>query len=310
MKQLSWQTKQQLLDEVIENGRELEAMKARNMKGEQTGEDILIALRRFQNDDGGFGNGLEADFRLPDSSALATSVAFQTLIQWEEHPLALPIIERSITYLEDHFDEARRGWYAVPPKVNDYPHAFWWHVHEDGRSFIDHHWGNPSAELIGYLYQYRSFTRRLNVDQLVKDALEHLDGLEKFESEHEIYCYQRLFKLHPDLETPRLADKITHAVQELVHEDQTKWKEYVPQPLSFVHHPDEQDYDISHEAIETNLDMLVDVLKDGKLREPNWAWGDHYPDAWQAAKQEWEGVLTLEALTLLDHFNRIDSPKL
>src|SRR5215469_13791066 len=38
---------------------------------------VLNELATYQNADGGFGKALEPDLRLPDSSALATVVAFQ-----------------------------------------------------------------------------------------------------------------------------------------------------------------------------------------------------------------------------------------
>ena len=42
-------------------------------------EDVLDALAVFQNEDGGFGHGLEPDLQSPNSSVLATTVAFQIL---------------------------------------------------------------------------------------------------------------------------------------------------------------------------------------------------------------------------------------
>ena len=38
---------------------------------------VLAALAVYQNDDGGFGHGLEPDLRTPASSVIATTVAFQ-----------------------------------------------------------------------------------------------------------------------------------------------------------------------------------------------------------------------------------------
>ena len=41
--------------------------------------EVRRALAAFQNEDGGFGRALEPDFRLPASSAIATSLAFRHL---------------------------------------------------------------------------------------------------------------------------------------------------------------------------------------------------------------------------------------
>ena len=38
-----------------------------HFKGAST-KDVIFALKLYQNEDGGFGQGLESDFRLPDSS--------------------------------------------------------------------------------------------------------------------------------------------------------------------------------------------------------------------------------------------------
>ena len=43
-------------------------------------DDALDQLMTYQNDDGGFGRGLEPDFRLEASSPIATSVAAEYLL--------------------------------------------------------------------------------------------------------------------------------------------------------------------------------------------------------------------------------------
>lgn len=42
-------------------------------------ENVIEALSAYQNEDGGFGHGLEADFWNPNSSPMATSAAAQYL---------------------------------------------------------------------------------------------------------------------------------------------------------------------------------------------------------------------------------------
>jgi len=43
------------------------------------GAKIIEALKKYQNNDGGFGNGLESDFRQPFSSPMATSIGVRLL---------------------------------------------------------------------------------------------------------------------------------------------------------------------------------------------------------------------------------------
>jgi hypothetical protein len=42
-------------------------------------ENVVDELKAYQNEDGGFGNGLEPDFRCKESSALATAIGLHYL---------------------------------------------------------------------------------------------------------------------------------------------------------------------------------------------------------------------------------------
>ncbi|WP_079528495.1 hypothetical protein [Halobacillus hunanensis] len=289
---------------IIKHGRELEKARLKQLMKGGHEQDIVTALTAFQNEDGGFGNGLEADIRLPHSSPIATSAAMQLLVQLDDNPQANQMIQSALIYFEDQFDTKRQGWYAVPPEVNHYPHAFWWTVHADGRSWIDHHWGNPSAEIIGYLLLYRKAVTRLDVDQLGKQCMDYFMNLTVFESEHEIYCYQRFFQLHPNLLTPEASDQLHKAVQSLVVLDQEKWQDYVPSPLKFTTAPNHSSLGIPTSKIEENLQFVMGKLKDQPFIEPPWEWNE-YMDSWEQAKQEWRGVLTYEALQSLLNYGKV-----
>ncbi len=41
--------------------------------------------------------------------------------------------------------------------------------------------------------------------------------------------------------------------------------------------------------------------------EPTWTWGGFYPEAWEQAKTEWRGHLTLETLASLEAFGRLET---
>ncbi|MFD1019994.1 hypothetical protein [Thalassobacillus hwangdonensis] len=289
---------------IIKEGRTLEKMKAKHLLHGEREEEIIRALASYQNEDGGFGHGLEPDFRLPASSPLATSVALQTLIHHDHLPSARIMIKEAIRYLERSFHADRSGWYAVPPEVNDYPHAFWWTVHENGMSWIDAHWGNPSAEIIGYLLRYKNMVTELPIDELERIALNHLMNLQTFESEHEIYCYLRFFRLHPELRSPTIDEQLERAVKQQIRYDQEAWKDYVPSPMKFIQHPGESLLGIPVEEINKNLDFLADRLKESHCIEPTWEWND-YKEDWEKAKMEWSAILTLEAIDQLRSYERI-----
>ena len=104
-------------------------------------EDVVEELKKYQNDDGGFGKALESDFRQPNSSPIATSIGIRLLSEIEETKDIKDIIKSAIRYLEVTFNDKRNGWYAVTKEVNNYPHAPWWHYDEEkDMTIIDKNW--------------------------------------------------------------------------------------------------------------------------------------------------------------------------
>ena len=269
-------------------------------------EEILSELKKYQNDDGGFGNGLESDFKLLFSSPMATSIAFQHLVKLDNVEKAISMIKSGIEYFENTFVPERNGWFAVPKEVNEFPHAPWWHYNEEeGMTIIDKYWGNPSAEIIGYLYKYKNLVSKLNVDQLLNYAIDYLNDKNDFGLEHEIYCYIRLCKLLPNRLSSKIEDKLARAVQRLVCRNREEWDKYVPKPLNFISSLESYKFGISHKLIADNLDYLVDIIEDNGMINPNWEWDD-YETEWKKAREEWMGVLTLRGLITLDKFGRIE----
>lgn len=269
-------------------------------------KDILNELKRYQNADGGFGHGMESDFRLPNSSPIASSVAFEHLINLDENEDVLCIIKKGIEYFEDAFIPERNGWFAVDERVNDYPHTPWWNYNKDkGMTVIDEHWGNPSAEIIGYLYRYKHFVSKLDVSKLVDYVIKYINEKKDFESFHEIYCYIRLHKLLPRSLSVKLEDKLKQAIEMLVNSNSEEWKtSYVSKPLDFVNSP-QYTFGIRGVLIEKNLDYIVECINEDGLIFPSWG-EDFYKGELKAAWNEWIGVLTLKALITLDNFGRIE----
>ncbi|MCG8540319.1 MAG: hypothetical protein MJA82_10315 [Clostridia bacterium] len=283
--------------------------------------EILNELQRFQNEDGGFGNSLEADFRLPSSSPMATSIAFEHLVKYDNREEALDMIKSGIKYLEKNFIPHRNGWFAVPKDVNNFPHGPWWHYMEKSdMTLIDNNWGNPTSQIIGYLYKYSTFVSNLDVQKLLDYAIDYFVNKNEFQSEHEIYCYIKLYEFLPDNLKNKIEGKLTFAIQSLVCTKRDEWDKYTPQPLHFVEGPKSHRFGISNRLLEENLDYLIDSIEsNGKVNppwnwhnlkamiDPHWDW-NAYDEEWAGAKQEWIGVLTLNALITLDRFNRIEKP--
>lgn len=102
-----------------------------------TKDDVADALAAYQNEDGGFGHGLEADLFNPHSSPIQTCHAIEMLREIGYLEASHPIILGMLRYLDSgaDFDEQHAQWLNVLPTNNDYPHAVWWHYGENGSEF-------------------------------------------------------------------------------------------------------------------------------------------------------------------------------
>lgn len=273
--------------------------------GNKNRNNVFTALKDYQNPDGGFGHGLGPDLRAPISTPIATTHAFQKLEEFGKDELDHELVKKGIKYFENTFDSSRNRWFATTKEVNGYPHPPWWHYDEEkGGTVIDESWGNPTAEITGYFKEYEDFLKELDADDLVEEAINRVNKKQEYDSEHEIYCYLRLYRALPENKARDIRRDLADAAHSLVRKDPEEWTKYVSKPLDFVKSPEGPQFGISDELIEANLDFLVETLEDQGVIRPTWEWGQ-YEDAWKQAEQEWIGVLTLEALTLLERFDRI-----
>ncbi|GMQ61836.1 prenyltransferase/squalene oxidase repeat-containing protein [Vallitalea maricola] len=290
---------------ILEKGRPLEQHLFINYFVKPCELDIINDLKKYQNTDGGFGNGIESDFTLPYSSPMATSIGLRYLSRYDNQNEAILMIKKAIAYLENTYVPERKGWFAVPREVNDFPHAPWWNYDEEkGMTIIDKYWGNPSAELIGYLYKYREYVANLDVDNILEYAINNINSREVFESQHEIYCYIDLYHTLPKKLADRLEGTLEKAIRQLANTHVDEWEDYVPKPLDFIDNPNKT-YGIDEESINTNLDYYIDNIKKNNIIIPTWAWND-YEEQWKIAKVEWTALITLNGLCILDKFNRIE----
>src|SRR5512139_1862708 len=152
-------------------------------------DSVLEELARFQNPDGGFGHGLEADLRLPDSSVISTTVGLQILRDLAARP-DHPLAEKAIIYLLGTLDKGCMAWPRVPPAVADAPHAPWWDPNTNrAAQCLD----NPRPEIVGYFFDYPRPVPVDLRDSLLLAVIERLEGLPETTIMHDdLLCYVRL----------------------------------------------------------------------------------------------------------------------
>jgi hypothetical protein len=286
-------------DFILSNARKLDIRLFEYHFKEGSKDDVLEELIKYQNPDGGFGHGIEPDFRLTGSSAMATSVGLQYCVEVDVSSND-EIIQSTMDYLLATFDVENAYWPRTPVEVNDAPHAPWWHV-DDIKPPAEASWANPNAELLGYLQIFQNHDSNEILDLLHKRALDNLNNLDTIES---LYCFmnwERAYQSVPDPLKSLISEKVQKTLQTLEPNPDTLGEIRVfwiaPTPESFLlNFPDQiqslHDYEINRQG------------EDGGWW-PTWTWGQ-YEDIWPIAEREWAGKITVGNLIAIDKFNLLE----
>lgn len=269
----------------------------------------LAELARFQNDDGGFGRALEPDLRTPSSSALATGVGLR-LLQELDCQAGHPMVGQAAAYLLESFDQERWTWRVAPPDTNEHPHAPWWHDEEGSlaRTFDDF-LVIPRAELVGLLHHFSLLVPAGWLDELTERTVTDIETIEALGTgggDDLVYALSLAETgALPQRYRERLLARIRASTPAVVSRDPAEWDSYCIPPLKLAPSPASAVVDLLRDELESHLDYLIEHQTPAGTWDPVWTWGDAYPDAWQQAKLEWRGELTLKSLTTLCAFGRI-----
>ena len=305
MKRLTQAAFQRARAFVVDQGRELDRRRFEFHFEAGSADAVLAALAAYQNDDGGFGHGLEPDLRTPASSAITTAVGFQILREIRapaDHALA----RKGIEYFLATYDESRQVWPIVPPEVNEAPHAPWWNYEKSAVTF-GQFLVNPRAEIVGYLHDFSDEVplRLLNI--LTEAVLEHLDSLPDEMEMHDILCSIRLAETKTLPNRDRLWEKLARAAAHSVARDAEQLAGYALKPLWLVSSPESPLAAGLANEVEMNLDFEVEQQGEDGCWSPNFSWGDQYPEAWRTAKREWQARITVDTLKALKNFGRSET---
>ena len=173
---------------VTENGRPLDVARFNHLSGRGNAQDVADALAGFQNEDGGFGHGLEGD-------------------------------------LQANYDTDAGRWMPVSEAVNAHPHAGWWHFEaEKGGTSIHQSPWNPTAALTGYLWHY-GFAGPVSLETLTEGAIAYLKAQADTDIEmHELHCLVQFTELAPAPHVGPLRELTMAAVERIVERERTEWE--------------------------------------------------------------------------------------
>jgi len=263
--------------------------------------DVLEALAAFANPDGGFGHALEPDVRTPSSSALATALALRILDELDSSE-ADGLIRSAVRFFVASLEANTLVWRPVPEDVNNYPHAPWWHD-EDGSlaNTFDSFRIIPRALIVALLHRHRDAVPSDWLDRLTEATLLAVDAVgvlgEGGGSDLEYVSALAQTAGIPD--QVRLAARVRRDVVRAVARDPAKWTTYCITPLRAVPTPNAPGADLIRDLVDHHVRVVLDTQNEEGCWNPTWSWFGAYPETWEVAMREWQGVLTLETLTSL-----------
>ncbi|MNO33898.1 hypothetical protein D3C76_239220 [compost metagenome] len=257
--------------------------------------NVLDALRAYQNRDGGFGNALEPDMRCPDSQPVSTEMGLSIL--GEVNAYDSDVFNGVIKYLESITLEGG-GLPRATTHVNAYPHAPWWTTENDDVPSI-----NPTGSIVGMLLAQKTRTDfveepwfRSHISFLwnrlqakapedFHDAMQWISFLEqvdKVDVENIARAEQYRALLDSWLSGPQGIEK-DEAAEGYVH----KVLDYAPAPDSYASRL------VNEEEVSRHLDWLIS----GQQGDGGWA--ITFPAISLASEQEWRGWMTVDRLKIL-----------
>lgn len=307
MKTLSRASFQNAISFVREKGRDLDRALLAYHFEDGTADDVLAALATYQNDDGGFGHGLEPDLRTPASSVIATTVAFQNFRSLQV-PADHPMVSAGLGYLLNAYDESRQVWPIVPPEVEDAPHAPWWDYASSEAGFGGF-LVNPRVEIVGYFYDYSALVPADLLETVTTAVFAHLDSLPDEMEMHDLICFVGLAETAalPQSYKDRIWKKIAKAAEHGVAREPEQLTGYVLKPLYVVSSPEAPLAEQFAEEVAMNLDFEIEQQGEDGAWSPNFSWGEQHPEAWQIARREWQARMTLKNLRVLQDFGRVET---
>lgn len=266
-----------------------------------TSSPVEKALKAYQNDDGGFGHGLEPDCLNPHSSPIQTWAATQIILECQLDQSDM--IEGILKYLESKEAFKNKRYGSTVLSNNDYPRAPWWTYSDKA-----YEGWNPTASLVAFylIYGDKSHPHYKLVVDLGKDAVEDLiqNGCQEM---HELNNYLELRSgLVKSGMTELVAfsdfeDRLSKDMLSLIEMDDTKWGDYVCRPSTFVLKTSDFLSDQLTDLIQKELVFLQEQRNQEGLWDVPWSWGQFESDFY-VSKRHWEGIIGLKYLKFIKSF--------
>ena len=126
---------------------------------------------------------------------------------------------------------------------------------------------------------------------------------------HDLLCLMRLAQTRhlPEELAAIVHPRLLHDAPLVATTDPKQWGGYGLMPLWLAPTPDHPAAKaLGDDLLNANLDYEIDRQHDHGQWDPTWDWGPDNRAAWELAKPDWQGVLTLQTLLTLRAYDRIE----
>jgi hypothetical protein len=267
-------------------------------------DTVIAELAKLQNADGGFASFLESDNRWTGSSPMATMIGLR-ILNVVGAPVEDSHVQAAVRYLLASFDQKAGYWHAQPKEANAAPHAPWWEYKDAiGKCDVESP-VFPTGAIAGYLRRYSGLVPKDFLTRITKESLDYLSAAPVEMQMSDIEMLTELVRFLPEGQRAEAVRKLRNVLAKVVVRDPQQWSNYGIQPLSFIRAPNSPFYAGMEKEISVNLNYVVGKQEADGGWGLNWSWEKNDPAAWEIAKKEWRGVVTLENLEKLEAFHRI-----
>lgn len=278
-------------------------------------EEIQDALAFYQNEDGGFGCGIEPDCWNRESSPYATLTA-AGILQRTGIADALgrenPLIQGIFRYLESGAHSDEEGWFFSIPSNNTCARAPWWSFDEEANRLQGM---GITAGLCAFILRYGDRDSGLYQKALAFTGriLQKAAGAEAFGEMGAEAVYTLLQELAhcesaASFSCEGLAEKMAKEINRAIERDPKKWALYTPRPSQFISSPDSPFYKGNEKIVEEELDYLIDTRNPLGVWNITWTWfdlGEKYAKEFAVSENWWMTNLAIEKTAFLKNFGRL-----
>ena len=261
-------------------------------------EAVVRALESYQNPDGGFGHGLEADCLNPDSTPIQTWCATTYLREISLYDRDHPVVAGIVRYLESGASFDGHCWAWAVPGNNQYPHASWW-TYEPIAPDAPRNY-NPTASLAGWLLRVTGsdFARRL-----AHEAVAYYLSVCRSTDMHLLPCmltlYQDICQSVPEaFDTAALEAGLRQDISACVSQAADSWGGYCAFPSDFISGMGDPFYSCFPILAQQECDFIVRTQEPSGAWPVPWNWGA-YPDEFAVSANHWKSNIILKNLLYL-----------